>query len=100
DYLKKLLQWRKTNAAVTTGKLIHYAPHESNVYVYARIKDNKTVLIMLNASGKDQALDMARFTDVTGNHTGGRDVITGKQITPVQGKITVPARGQYILELN
>ncbi|RCH54777.1 alpha-amylase [Mucilaginibacter hurinus] len=100
NYLRRLLQWRKTNEAVTTGKLIHYAPHESNVYVYARVKGNKTVLVMLNASGRDQALDMDRFTDVTANFTGGRDVITGKQITPDQGKVTVPARGQYILELN
>jgi glycosidase len=97
NYLQKLLQWRKSNAAVTTGKLIHYAPWD-NTYVYARIKGDKTVLVILNASGKDQQPDMERFTDVTGKHTGGRDVITGRQIN-LKG-IKIPAHGQYILELN
>ncbi|GAA4324618.1 glycoside hydrolase family 13 protein [Mucilaginibacter gynuensis] len=99
NYLQELLQWRKTSAPVIDGKLIHYAPDNSNVYVYARIKDGKTVLVMLNGSSKDQTLDMDRFTDVTGKHTGGKDVITGKQIS-IAKTATVPARNQYILELN
>lgn len=99
DYLKKLLNWRKNNDAVINGKLIHYAPNWNNVYVYARINNGKTVLVILNGSSKEQALDMARFTDVTGSHTTGTDVITGKQV-PVTGTVTIPARGEYILELN
>lgn len=98
NYLRKLLNWRKTNKPVTAGKLIHYAPYD-NVYVYARIYDDKTVLVMLNVSGKDQTLDMARFTDVVGKHTSGTDVITGNAIS-ISKNVTVPARGQYILELN
>ncbi|RVU01357.1 alpha-amylase [Mucilaginibacter limnophilus] len=100
DYLKKLLNWRKNNDAVINGKLTHYAPSwNNNAYVYARISGDKTVLVILNGSGKDQDLDMARYTDVTGSHTTGIDVITGKQVQ-LKGTVTVPARGEYILELN
>ena len=49
DYMQKLLQWRKNSIAVTQGKLIHYAPR-NGIYVYARIKDNHTVLVILNGT--------------------------------------------------
>ncbi|MES2374019.1 MAG: glycoside hydrolase family 13 protein [Bacteroidota bacterium] len=98
DYMQKLLQWRKTSVAVTQGKMMHYAPRDG-VYVYARIKDNHTVLVILNAAIKDQTIQMNRFTDVIGQYTNGRDVITAKTID-IKNTITIPAKGEYILELN
>jgi hypothetical protein len=98
DYMQKLLQWRKSSIAVTQGKMIHYAPRDG-VYVYARIKDNHTVLVILNAAVKDQTIQMNRFTDVTGQYTSGRDVITSKTID-IKNTITIPAKGEYILELS
>jgi glycosidase len=98
DYMQKLLQWRKGSIAVTQGKMIHYAPRDG-VYVYARIKDNHTVLVILNAAVKDQTIQMNRFTDVIGQYTSGRDVITSKTID-IKNTITIPAKGEYILELN
>jgi hypothetical protein len=98
DYMQKLLQWRKTSVAVTQGKMIHYAPR-NGVYVYARIKDNHTVLVILNAAVKDQTIQMNRFTDITGQYTSGRDVITSKTMD-IKNTITIPAKGEYILELS
>jgi glycosidase len=98
DYMQKLLQWRKNSVAVTQGTMMHYAPKDG-VYVYARIKDNHTVLVVLNASLKDQTIQMNRFTDVTGQYTSGRDVITSKTMD-IKNTITIPAKGEYILELN
>ncbi|RYD76000.1 MAG: alpha-amylase, partial [Sphingobacteriales bacterium] len=98
DYLQKLLQWRKTNAAVTGGKMIHYAPR-NGIYVYGRIKDDKTVLVILNSSLKEQNVTMDRFTDLTGKFTSGKDVISSKQF-PLNSAISIPAKGEYILELG
>lgn len=98
DYMQKLLQWRKSSVAITQGKMMHYAPRDG-VYVYARIKDNHTVLVLLNSSVKDQTIQMNRFTDVTGNYTNGKDVITSKTID-IKNTITIPAKGEYILELS
>lgn len=97
DYMRKLLQWRKTNVAITQGKLIHYAPR-NGVYVYGRIKDNHTVLVMLNGGVTDKTIQMNRFTDVTGEYTSGRDVITSK-VVDIKNTVTIPAKGEYILEL-
>src|SRR5690348_1058987 len=79
DYLQKLLQWRKNSTAVTQGKLIHYAPR-NGIYVYGRTKDNHTVMVILNGTITDQTLQMGRFTDIAGNYSSGRDVITSKVV--------------------
>ena len=98
DYMQKLLQWRKSNAAITEGKLIHYAP-KNGVYVYGRIKDNHTVMVILNGSTTEQALEINRFTDIIKDYTNGHDVITSQNVD-LKNKITVPAKGEFILELS
>ncbi|MFL5742113.1 MAG: glycoside hydrolase family 13 protein [Flavisolibacter sp.] len=98
DYMQKLLQWRRKNAAVTSGTMVHYAPRNS-VYVYGRIKDNSRVLVMLNGSLTDQVVSMDRFTDITSGYRSGRDVLTSN-VFDLGNTITVPAKGELILELG
>lgn len=98
DYMQKLLQWRQKNAAVTQGKMIHYAPR-NGVYVYGRITDNSRVLVILNGAVTDQTISMDRFTDITSGYASGRDVITS-QSYDIKNTITIPANGALILELN
>jgi len=98
NYMQKLLQWRKTNIAITQGKMIHYAP-KGGIYVYGRIKDNHTVLVILNSSLTDQTVKMDRFTDITAGYTEGRDVITSQSFD-IKNTVTIPAKGEYILELK
>ncbi|GHV56676.1 alpha-amylase [Bacteroidia bacterium] len=100
DYLQKLLQWRKTNKAVTEGELIHYAPSwNEDVYVYARIKENNNVLVILNGSTEEQILSPEKCYEVIGDAASGKDIISGKTID-LKEKIVVPAKGVYILELT
>jgi glycosidase len=97
-YMQKLLQWRKTSVAVTEGKLMHYAP-KNGIYVYGRIKDNHTVMVILNSALTGQTVKMDRFTDVIGKYTTGKDVITSKSFE-LKDSITIPAKGEYILDLG
>jgi glycosidase len=99
DYMKKLLYWRIRNKAVTEGNLIHYSPNNNGCYVYARIKDDKTVLVILNGSNNDQLLSMDRYRDVICLYTKGIDVITGKELD-VTSPINVPARGVFVMDLK
>jgi hypothetical protein len=99
DYMQKLLHWRKKNKAVTEGKLIHYAPNNNGCYVYARIKDDMTTIVILNGSNKDQMLSMDRYTDVLEAYTKGIDVVTGQELN-VTSQINVPARGVFVLDLK
>lgn len=98
DYLQKLLHWRAKNTAVTQGKLIHYAPR-NGVYVYGRMKDNNRVMVLINGSKSAVTVKMDRFTDLTAGSKTGKEVVSGEQFN-VQDSITIPAKSQYILELN
>ncbi len=97
--MKTLLDWRKENKAVIEGDLIHYAPNNNDCYVYARVKDNKTSLVILNGGDEDQLLDMERYSDVTNNYTGGTDIITGQELD-IKSQINVPARGVFVMDLK
>jgi len=100
DYLRKLLQWRKTNSAVAGGKLIHYAPDwQTQCYVYARIKDNSRVLVILNGSDKEQTLLTEKYREVLENAVSGKDVISGKMID-LKKEIHVSAKEVYVIELK
>lgn len=99
DYMQKLLHWRIQNKAVIEGTLIHYAPDNNGCYVYARIKDDKTALVILNGSNKDQLLIMNRYRDVIGSFTKGVDVITGQELD-VTSQINVPAKGVFVMDLK
>jgi glycosidase len=98
DYLQKLLQWRKTNDAITKGTMMHYEP-KNGIYVYGRTKDNHTVMVILNSAITDQTVKMDRFTDIIGKYTTGKDVITAKTFQ-LNNSITIPAKGEYVLELS
>lgn len=101
DYLQKILQWRKTSTPVKEGKLIHYTPDRTGCYVYARIKDEQTVLVMLNGTDSEQQLPMQRFHEVIGTYRTGKDLITGQTIpVSVTDNVPLPPRSVYIIELN
>ena len=100
DYMKALLDWRRESDAVKYGKLIQYAPvpDHGDCYVYARIKDDKTVLVVLNGSDKDARINMSRYTDVTSGFTKGKDVVSGRTMD-ITTALEVPARGTFVLDL-
>ncbi|MDR2497034.1 MAG: glycoside hydrolase family 13 protein [Tannerellaceae bacterium] len=99
SYMQGLLKWRQTSLPVTQGRLKHYTPDRSGVYVYARYTDTQTVLVMINGSGEERTLDMSRFSEVISGSATGRDIIT-EQIIDLREKTTIPAKGVYIMELS
>ncbi|MFZ5494103.1 MAG: glycoside hydrolase family 13 protein [Verrucomicrobiota bacterium] len=86
NYLRKLLNWRKTSTAVASGKLLHYIPQEG-LYVYFRYDDNQTVMVVLNKSPKDTELDLSRFRRMLKGAKAGRNVLTTDAVD-----LTVPLR--------
>lgn len=99
NYLQKLLQWRKTSNAVTGGSLQHYMPENNGVYVYARIKGNERVLVMLNGTNAEKTVQMERFRESTDRFTSGKDVLSGKEID-LSKSVSIPARGVYVIDLG
>jgi glycosidase len=80
DYMKALLNWRKQEPAVHTGRLIHYIP-EDNVYIYFRQNSAKTIMVILNGDSDEKAIATKRFSAQIKEFTKGVDVLTRQEHT-------------------
>lgn len=98
DFLKKLLNWRKNNEIIHTGKLMHYAP-DFGVYTYFRYTDNGKVMVILNKNTEAVQLATDRYREMLGGKTSAKDIITGKTFE-LKESFEVPARSAMILEIN
>ncbi|MDE5423715.1 glycoside hydrolase family 13 protein [Ancylomarina sp. DW003] len=99
DFLKNLLNWRKENPVIHTGKLMHYIP-EHNTYVYFRSNEDKTVMVVINKNEKAYDLDLKRFSESLKSFKSGKDVISKKQYDLSVGKITLSPKASLVLELK
>ncbi|MFZ6641454.1 glycoside hydrolase family 13 protein [Undibacterium sp. TC4M20W] len=97
-YIKKLLNWRKTQSTIHSGKLMHFAPQDG-VYVYFRYDQKHKVMVVMNKNTADTELATARFAEILPANAKAKDVITGQEFELVQ-KIKVPARGVLLLEIQ
>ncbi len=97
-FTKKLLQWRKNNEAIHHGKTIHYIP-ENNVYVYFRIAQTGTVMVVINNNLETQTLDLLRFTEGIKKFTKGKEIISGNKIN-LQKQLTIAGKKSMIIELH
>lgn len=101
NYLKQLLNWRKTSAAITSGKLVHYNRFEQ-IYSYFRIApgQDEMVLVLLNKANKVQQVDLSRFKQVLkGKNYIAKDVLTGQQFK-LGNAVDAKAKAATILELK
>jgi len=98
-FTAKLLNWRKQNTAVQTGKFIQYLP-QNNVYVYFRFDNNKTVMVVINNNPKEQTLNLKRFAENLKGFTKGVDVLSGKNFNFTDTTIKVKGKTPLIIELN
>ncbi len=99
DFLKKLLNYRKVNSVIHTGKLMHFVPQDET-YVYFRSNDEKTImLIMNNDEDKAKTVDCKRFDEVMSGFTSAKNVMTDEKLNDIS-TIEVPAKSVMILELN
>ena len=98
-FTSKLLNWRKQNTAVQTGKFTQYLP-ENNVYVYFRFDKTKTVMVVLNNNPKTQDLVLKRFAENLKGFTKGTDVLSGKSYDLTKSAISVKGKTPLIIELN
>jgi neopullulanase len=98
DYLQTLLQWRKKESLIHTGKLTHYIP-EDNVYVYFRHNEKRAVMVILNGDEGDKQLDLKRFSENLKGYTRIKNVITGQSAT-LGSSLRILGQTALIVELQ
>jgi len=97
-FVRKLLNWRKTNSAVQFGELKHFAPADG-VYVYFRYNQNDKVMVVLNKNAQEKTIDTSRFSEIMANCTSGNEIISGNTITDLKN-LKAPAMSALIIELK
>ncbi len=98
DFLRRLLNWRKSNATIQYGKLTHYIP-EGGVYVYFRTYKGNAVMVLLNNSTENKIINTDRFFKDIGKYTKGKSILTRQGFESL-GTIEVPAKSPLIIELS
>jgi neopullulanase len=98
EFVRKLVNWRKTASVIHHGKLMHYGP-EQNAWVYFRYDGKDKVMVAFNANDKATALPVARFHEMLSGIGTGVDVITG-QAYDLSKTLTLPAHASVILQLK
>ncbi len=95
SFLKKVLNYRKTSEAIHDGDTKHFAPQDG-IYVLARIKNNETVVHILNKNEKPIEIDLKYHEELGLAGKTLKNVITGK--TMVWGdSIRLENKGSIIL---
>jgi glycosidase len=100
NFVKKLLNWRKSATVVHTGALKHFAPkNKEEVYVLFRYDDQKKIMVVLSKNTKDIVLDIGDYEEVIGKRLTGTNILTNTKVTAVT-KLFVKAKSAMIIEVD
>jgi glycosidase len=94
QFLKKMLNYRKSSDAIHSGKTIHFAPKDG-VYVLFRIKNNEIVTIILNKNNTPFSLDLTKFDEIGLKDKEVKNLISGEVIN-WDDSLELPNKGIYI----
>jgi neopullulanase len=94
-FTKKILNYRKSSKAIQEGKTVHFAPFMGTYFLF-RIKDDETVVHIINKNERPITIDLERYAEV------GLSGITLKNISSGEDfiwddKIILKEKGSIIL---
>ena len=98
NFVRNLLNWRKTSEAVVHGKLTHYIP-EDGVYVFFRYTGNDRVMVILNNNVESREVETKRFSEMLNGYTSGFNIITKKKVENLN-TLSLQGKSAMIVELN
>lgn len=97
EHTRTLLNWRKSDDAVRFGKFLHFLP-ESNCYAYFRYTDDDLVMVVVNNSTEDYAINWNTYDEVfNGASRTGVEVLGGEEIT-VGDEVVVPGMSSMVID--
>jgi len=98
EYLRTLLNWRKSAEVIHSGRLKQFIP-EDGIYVYFRYTMQDAVMVVINKNKDDKRLDPDRFREVLKDYSSGRNIVSGEEFL-LEKNMNVPAETALILELR
>jgi glycosidase len=99
QWLRRLMIWRKSQAAIHRGELTHFFPEDGS-YVFVRhLPGAAPVLVAFNKADQARALGMRRFRSAVSLPTHGTDVTTGEALD-LRSELLLPPKGVRIIEFG
>ncbi len=100
DYTARLFKFRRGSVALRRGSMTQYTT-EGNVYVYFRTDamTRQQVMVVLNLANEDREIDLGRFSQVSGGHLTGMDIVSNETVD-AQGKLKVGARTAMVVDMK
>jgi glycosidase len=98
DYLKKLLNWRKTSPVIANGETMHFAPFDG-LYVYFRYTSEKTVMVVMNKKTTATTMDVKRFAEIIKGKSTAMNVITGESVS-LNNPLTITPKSALVFEIK
>ncbi len=95
DYLKKVLNYRKTSDAIHNGKTLHFAPIMGTYFVF-RIIEGEIVVHIINKNKDAISIDLNRFEEVGLKDKTLKNIVTDQKMI-WEDKITFPKKGSVLL---
>ena len=98
EFVSALGKWRSQSDAARFGRFLHFVP-ENGVYVYFRIHENETIMVIMNQNEDAVTLDHTRFAEILENFGSASDVLTGTAVD-ITKDFAAPGKTTAIWELK
>jgi glycosidase len=80
-YIVKIANFRKNSSAITTGKMMQFAPQKGE-YVFFRYDSKQTIMTVLNTAKEKIKISVAYYSERTKGFSKMKNIITG-DISPL-----------------
>lgn len=94
-FTKKILNYRKSSKAIQEGKTVHFAPFMGTYFLF-RIKDDETVVHIINKNERPTTIDLERYAEVGLSGITLKNVSSGEDFI-WENKIILKEKGSIIL---
>lgn len=100
DYQRRLLQWRKSEPVIHTGRTMHFLSRD-NTYAFFRYTDEEAVFVFANASDETRTIPTTHYTEILSKYNlVGTDILTGKSVDLSLTDIEVAPVSALIVKLH
>lgn len=100
DYQRRLLQWRKSEPVIHTGRTMHFLGRD-NTYAFFRYTDEEAVFVFANASDEARTIPTTHYTEILSKYNlVGTDILTGKSVDLSLTNIEVAPVSALIVKLH
>lgn len=94
QFIKKILNYRKTSKAIHEGKTVHFAPFMGTYFLF-RILGDEVVVHIINKNDKPITIDLKRFAEIGLEGKTLKNVITDEEFL-WQDNIVLNERGSIL----